>query len=370
MRVRTVLAGLVSVAALTLVAACGQQGGEQAQKVVNVYNWSDYIDKAILDDFTKETGIKVVYDVYDNNEIVETKLLTGGSGYDVVVPSMSTVQRLIQAGVLAELDPAKLPNRTNLWPMITERVAVYDAGNKHNVPYMWGTVGFAYNEAKIRERMPDAPVDSWRMIFDPAVVSKFQDCGVVILDTPLDVFPAALKFSGRAPDSKAPADQQAAFDVLSKVRPFVRKFHSSEQINGLANGDICLAIGYSGDMLQARNRAAEAGTDVKINYVIPKEGAQIWFDLMVSPKDAPNPDNALAFMNYLMKPEVIARASNYVAYANANLPSKQFLDKAVLEDKAVYPDDATMANLFAITPHDQELQRTVTELWTRLKAGR
>jgi putrescine transport system substrate-binding protein len=338
--------------------------------VVNVYNWSDYIDPQIVKDFERETGIRVRYDVYDNNEIVETKLLTGKSGYDVVVPSMSSVQRLIQAGVLQPLNATLLPNRKNLWPMITQRVATYDPGNRFAVPYMWGTVGFAYNEAAIKKRMPNAPVDSWRMVFDPTIASRFRDCGIYWLDTPIDMFPSLLAFAGKAPDSKNAADFQAAADMAMKARPTVRKFHSSESINALANGDICMAIGYSGDMLQARNRAAEAKRGIKINYVIPKEGAQIWFDLMVIPRDAPNAANAHRFINYMMRPDVIAKASNYVSYANGNLASKALVDPSVRNDPGVYPSDAVMKKLFTITPHDARTQRVATRQWTRIKTGR
>jgi putrescine transport system substrate-binding protein len=338
-------------------------------KVVNVYNWSDYIDPQVLEDFTKETGIKVVYDVYDNNDIVETKLLAGGSGYDIVVPTDSNVARQIKAGTLMPLDKAKLPNLSHMWPIITEKLQIYDPGNQYAVNYMWGTTGLGYNVDKVKQRIPDAPLDSWDLLFKPELAAKLADCGIYVLDTPEDVFQNALKYLGLNPDSKDPADIQKAADVIKAIRPYIQKFNSSEYINALASGDICLALGYSGDVLQARNRAEEAKAGVNIDYIIPKEGSLMWFDSFVIPKDAPHPDAALAFIDYMEKPDVAAKNSDYVFYANGNKDSQPLISKDVIDDKAIYPDEATLSRLFTTTPYEPKLQRVITRLWTNLKAG-
>jgi putrescine transport system substrate-binding protein len=339
------------------------------QKVVNVYNWSDYIDEKILEDFTKETGIKVVYDVYDSNEIVETKMLAGKTGYDIVVPTNNYVQRLIQAGVLAKLDKSKLPNLSHLDRDLMARMAAYDPGNQHAVIYLWGTTGIGLNAEKIKARMKNPPANSLAMLFDPAIVAKFADCGVTLLDTPDDVVAAALRYLGENPDSKEPAALRKAEEHLKKIRPFIRKFHSSQYINDLANGDICLAFGYSGDILQSKARADEAKKGVKVQYLVPKEGALLWFDSFVIPVDAPNRDNAHAFINYLMNPRVIARASNRVQYPNANKDSLRFVDKEVLADEDIWPKADSIKRLYTLTPNKQNEQRLITRLWTSVKGG-
>jgi putrescine transport system substrate-binding protein len=339
------------------------------EKVVNVYNWSDYIDEEILSDFQKETGIKVVYDVYDSNEILETKLLAGGTGYDVVVPSGEFLGRQIEAGVFQKLDKSKLPNLENAWDRIQQRVEKYDPGSEHSVNYMWGTTGIGYNKQMIEERMPDAPVDRWAMVFDPEIVSKFADCGVHLLDAPAEIVPAALNYLGLDPDSRDPADIAKAEELLLSIRPYVQKFHSSEYINALANGDICLAVGYSGDVLQARDRAAEAEQGVEIAYSIPKEGALMWFDQMAIPADAPHPEEAHAFINYILRPEVAAKASNYVYYANGNKASQPLLNPDVINDPAIYPDEATVEKLYTKLPYDPRTQRLITRAWTKVKTG-
>ncbi len=358
---RTLLAG----AALTLLplAATAQD------KVVNVYNWSDYVGEGVLDDFTAKTGIKVVYDVYDSNEVVETKMLAGGSGYDIVVPSATNFARMIQAGVFQKLDKSKIPNLVHMWKPIMDRLATYDPGNQYAVNYMWGTTGIGYNVDKIKERMPDAPVNSWAMIFDPDIASKFKDCGIQVLDSPDDMLPSALAYLGLNPDSKDPADIEKAGNLIAAVRPNIQKFHSSEYINALANGDICLAVGYSGDVLQARDRADEVENGVTVAYSIPKEGALMWFDSFGIPADAPHPDEALAFINYMQDPEVAAANSNYVYYANGNKDSQQYLNEDVIGDPAIYPDEATMDKLFTTTPNDPKTQRVITRTWTKVKSG-
>jgi putrescine transport system substrate-binding protein len=339
------------------------------EKVVNVYNWSDYVGEGVLEDFTKETGIEVVYDVYDSNEMLETKLLAGGSGYDVIVPTDRNLARMIQSGVVQKLDKSKIPNLEHQWDAIAKRLETYDPGLEHSTNYMWGTTGIGYNVDKIKERMPDAPVDSWAMLFDPEIVSKFADCGVHVLDSPDDMLPAALNYLGLNPDSKEVADLEKAGELMKSIRPHIQKFHSSEYINALANGDICMAVGYSGDVLQARDRAAEAANNVTVEYSIPKEGAVIWLDSFAIPADAPHADNAHAFINFMLRPDIAARNSNYVFYANGNKASQAELDDAVSSDPAIYPDEATLAKLYTTTPSDPRVQREVTRIWSDVKTG-
>ncbi len=364
-------AGVALALALVLVLAVGPSNGLRAaeEKVVHVYNWSDYIDESILADFEAETGIRVVYDVFDSNEVLETKLLAGGTGYDVVVPSGTFLARQIQAGVFQKLDKSKLPNLEHMWGVIQDRTAKYDPGNAYSINYMWGTTGIGYVEDAILSRMADAPVNSWRMIFDPEVVSKFADCGIHVLDAPVELIPAALNYIGEDPDSKDPDVLAKAEEVLLKIRPYIQKFHSSEYINALANGDICLAVGWSGDVLQARDRAAEAENDVTVHYFIPEEGALMWFDQMAVPTDAPHPNNAHLFLNYIMEPEVIAKASNYVYYANGNKDSQPLLNDDVIGDPAIYPTDEVIQRLYTTTPYPPRAQRVLTRLWTRVKSG-
>lgn len=345
--------------------------GAAQQRVVNFYNWSDYIDPTVLDEFTRTTGIQVKYDTFDSNDVLETKLLAGRSGYDVVVPTGYFLQRQIKAGVFQQLDKAKIPNLTNAWDEITRRLAVYDPGNQYAVNYMWGTTGIGYNVKNVREVLgPDAKIDSWDAVFKPEILEKFKDCGVHMLDSSDDVLAAALNHLGLDPNSKNEADIQKAADLVMKVRPYVRKFHSSEYLNALASGEICLVLGFSGDIKQAQKRAAEAKRGVEIGYSIPKEGAQLWFDNLAIPKDARNAAEAHELINFLMRGEIAAKNSNYVAYANGNKASVPFIDTAVREDKTIYPDEAVMAKLYTISAHDQKTQRLMNRLWTRIKTGR
>jgi len=338
-------------------------------KVVNVYNWSDYIADGVVDDFTKATGTKVVYDVYDSMEVLETKMLAGGSNYDLVVPTDRNLARMIKAGVFQKLDKSKIPNLSHMWSFVTDHLKSYDPDNQYAVNYMWGTDGIGYNIDKIKAIMPDAPLDSWAMIFDPKVVSKFKDCGVELLDSPDDILPAALAYLGLKPDSKDPADIQKAGDLVASIAPYIQKFHSSEYINDLANGDICMAVGYSGDVLQARSRAEDAKNNVNIGYSIPKEGALIWFDSFAIPKDAPHPEAAYAFINFMEQPEIAARNSNYVSYANGNKDSQPLLDPAIAKDPSIYPPQEVLDKLFTTTPNDPATQRIVTRVWTKVKSG-
>src|SRR5436305_962841 len=303
---RTILA-LFALASLSGVAL-----GEAAkERTVNFYNWSDYIAPIVLEDFTRETGIKVKYDTFDSNDLLETKLLAGRSGYDLVVPTAYFLERQIKAGVFQKLDKSRLPNLANVWDEIANRLAVYDPGNQYAVNYMWGTTGIGFNAKKAREVLgADAKIDSWDVMFKPEVIAKFKDCGVHMLDAADDVFAAALSYLKLDPNTKDEKDFEKAADLLLRVRPFVRKFHSSEYLNALASGEICLVLGYSGDIKQAQKRAAAAKNGVEIGYAIPKEGAQLWFDNLAIPKDATNADDAHILINYLPKPEIAATYSN------------------------------------------------------------
>ena len=355
---------------LTFTAACALTAAMAHAEEVRVYNWSDYIDESLLSKFEEETGIELIYDVFDSNEVLETKMLAGGSGYDVVVPTGTFLQRQIMAGAFQKLDMSKLPNIDNMWDVIRDRTAKYDPDNEYSINYMWGTTGLGVNEAKVKEVLgEDAPVTSWDLVFKPENMEKLQDCGVMFLDAPAEMIPAALNYIGEEPDSHDPDVIAKAEDVFMPIRPYIQKFHSSEYINALANGDICVAFGWSGDILQARDRAAEADNGVEVVYNAPKEGALMWFDQMAIPVDAPNPDAAHTFLNFIMDPENMAAASNYVYYANGNKASQEFLVEDVIGDTAIYPDEATLVNLYTVTPYDPKVQRIVTRVWTRVKSG-
>ena len=341
------------------------------QGQVNVYNWSDYIAEDQLKLFQKDTGIKVNYTTYDSNEILEAKLRAGRSGYDVVVPTASPFfVRQLAAGLYRPLDKAKLKNWKNLDPEIMASLAKYDPGNAHAIPWMWGTTGIGYNIAEIRKRLPDAPVDSLKMVFDPAVVAKFADCGVMMLDSATDVFPAALKYLGLDPDSKKTEDLVQAADVVKAVRPFIRKFHSSEYINALAGGDICLVLGYSGDIFQARDRAAKAKDKRDIAYAIPREGSMLWIDVAAIPGDDPNPDNALRFLDFMLEPKVAAASSELTGYANANTAATALLPKDISGNPLIYPPADVRAKFYTITAGSADQTRERTRLWTLVKTGR
>jgi putrescine transport system substrate-binding protein len=355
------------VAAIAFLAAFA--AAPAAERVVNFFNWSDYIAPTVLADFTAATGIRVQYDTFDSNDILETKLLAGKSGYDVVVPTAYFLQRQIKAGVFQKLDKQKLPNLVNAWDEISRRLAVYDPGNQYAVNYMWGTVGIGYNVAKTKAALGGAPVDSWDVLFKPELVAKFKDCGVYMLDSSDDVLPAALHYLKLDPNSTGQADLEKAADLVAKVRPAVRKFHSSEYLNALATGDICLVLGFSGDVKQAQKRAVEAKNGVEIGYAIPRDGTQLWFDNLAIPKDAEHPNEAHALINYLLKPEVAAKNSNFIAYANGNAASRQFIEPAILNDPGIYPEAEMMARLYTISAHDQKTQRIMNRLWTRVKTG-
>ena len=358
---------------LIVAAACAAitPAAAQTKRVVNVYNWSDYIAPTVVEDFSKESGIKVRYDTFDSNDTLETKLLAGKSGYDVVVPTAYFLERQIKAGVFQKLDKARLPNLANLWPEISQRLATYDPGNQYAVNYMWGTTGIGYNARRAREVLgPTGRIDSWDIVFKPENLAKFKDCGVHLLDSADDILAAALHYLGLDPNSSNEADLQKAADLVTKIRPYVRKFHSSEYLNALASGEICLVVGFSGDIKQSQKRAAEAKNGVEIAYAIPKEGAQLWFDNLAIPRDAKNVAEANEFINYLQRPEVAAKNTNFISYANGSLASQKFIDKAILDDKTIYPDEATMRQLYTISAHDPKTQRLMNRLWTRIKTGR
>lgn len=355
---------------LLAAASCVATNVAYAEAVVNVYNWSDYIEPSVLADFEKETGIKVVYSVFDTNEILKSKLLTGKTGYDVVFPTITDAAPLIKANIFQPLQKDKLPNLKHAWSFVTDKNQQHDPDNAYSVNYMWGTSGLGLNVDKIKAVAPDAPLDSWAMLFDPKYAEKIAQCGIRVLDSPQDVVPAALNYAGKDASTAKQKELLSAKAVLDPIRPYIRQISASGNIDALANGDACLVLGYSGDMLQARDRADEAGNGVKITYIIPKEGAQMWFDQMLIPADAPNVDNAHQFINYMLKPEVIAKSSDYVSYANGNKEAKPFMDKAITENPAIYPTDAVAEKLFAVPVYSPRVVKALNRMWTNFKAGK
>jgi len=354
--------------ATAIVAAMPALAQEQ---VVHIYNWSDYIAEDTLDRFQAATGIRPVYDVFDSNETLEAKLLAGNSGYDVVVPTSHYLARQIVAGLYQPLDRSKIPNLVHMDAELMARAAGYDPDNAHAVIYQWGTTGLGYNVDKVAERLgEDAPADSWALIFDPAVAAKLADCGISLLNESNDVLQTALNYLGIDPMSQNPDDLEKAAQLLEGVRPYIRYFHSSQYISDLANGETCVAMGWSGDVLQAQSRAIDAGNGVDVAYVIPQEGALIWFDMLAIPADAPNADAAHAFINFVLEPEIMAGITNYVYFPNAVAASKPFIDPEVLEDPTIYPPAELQAKLFPSVVRDPRIERAVTRLWTRVTTGR
>lgn len=340
------------------------------EKTVHVYNWSDYIAEDTVKKFEEATGYKVVYDVYDSNEVLEAKLLAGSSGYDVVVPTSSFFARQLAAGVYQPLDKSKLPNLKNMDPTLMQGAAAYDPENAHSVIYMWGTTGIGYNADAVQQRLgDDAPIDSWALIFDPQYAEKLADCGITMLDSQTDVLQSALAYLGLDPKSTNADDMEKAAELVQSVRPYVRYFHSSQYISDLANGEVCVSIGYSGDVFIAADRAEQANNGVSIEYSVPKEGAQQWFDFMAIPADAPNPEGALAWMNFIMDPQITADITNYVWYANANAASMEFVEDDIKNDPAIFPPADVVAKLFPTVVYDAKLDRVMTRLWTRIQTG-
>ena len=371
------------IAVLGALAGCGpkeeakpadQAAGPAAEEpVLHVYNWSDYIAEDTLEKFTQATGIKVVYDVFDSNDVVEAKLLAGNTGYDVVVPSLHFLGRQVTAGVFAKLDKAQIPNYQNLDPALMANIAKVDPGNEHAVPYLWGTTGIGYNVDKVKEALgADVPLNSWDLIFKPENLAKLSKCGVSILDEAAEVIPTTLHYLGKDPNDFAanvtlvPGEVK---DLWMKLRPYITYFHSSRYINDLANGDICVALGWSGDIFQAATRAAEAKNNVKVEYVIPQEGAGIWVDMLAIPKDANHPGNAHKFINFLLQPAIMASVTNHVWYANGVPASKDMTDQAILAHPGIYPAPETEQKMFTFAVVPPELDGVYADVWTEVKAG-
>lgn len=358
----------LTAAALALCAA--STAFAQSKGTVNIYNWSDYIAEDTVKKFEEQTGYKVVYDVYDSNETLEAKLLAGNSGYDVVVPTSSFLQRQIGAGIYQPLDKSKLPNLKNMDEALMASAAAYDPGNEHAVIYMWGTIGLGVNVAKVKERLgEDAPVDSWALVFDPQYASKLADCGISMLDSPSEILPEALAFLGLDPTTSDKAELEKAAETLMAVRPYVRYFNSSQYLSDIANGEICVAVSFSGDAFIAADRAAAAGSGVEVDYVIPDEGAMVWFDMLAIPADAPNPEAAHAFINYLMEPDVIAAVTDYVSYPNANKEATDLVDEEIRENPAIYPTPEILARLFPEPVPNARDSRALTRIWTKVRTG-
>ncbi|WP_279309234.1 MULTISPECIES: polyamine ABC transporter substrate-binding protein [Pseudomonas] len=344
--------------------------GAQAAGTVHIYNWSDYIGETTLADFQKETGIKPVYDVFDSNETLEGKLLAGRTGYDVVVPSNHFLGKQIKAGAFQKLDKAQLTNYSNLDPVLLKRLEQNDPGNLYAVPYLWGTNGIGYNVDKVKAVLGIDKIDSWSVLFEPENIKKLHSCGVAFLDSADEMMPTVLNYMGLNANSTDPKDYAKATDKLLAVRPYVTYFHSSKYIGDLANGDICVAIGFSGDIFQAKHRAEEAKKGVNIAYSIPKEGGALWFDMLAIPKDSANVKEAHAFINYLLKPEVIAQVSDYVGYANPNPGSDKLMEQSIRTDEAVYPPQAVLDKTYVSIELPPNIQRLMTRSWTKVKSGK
>lgn len=341
------------------------------EKVLHVYNWSDYIAEDTLDNFQKETGIKVVYDVFDSNETLEAKLLAGSSGYDIVVPSNPFLAKQIKAGVFQKLDKSKLPNWENLDKSLLKALDPSDPGNQYSIPYMWGTIGIGYNVDKVKVALGEnAPVNSWDLVFKPENIAKLKECGVSFLDSPTEIIPAALNYLGFKPDSTDAGELKKAEELFLSVRSSTAYFHSSKYIGDLANGNICVAIGYSGDLYQSKSRAEEAKNGVNISYSIPKEGAGSFFDMMAVPADAKNVEAAHVFLNYLMKPEVMANITNFVQFPNGNAAATPLVVEVLRNDPGIYPDAATMAKIYTFPDLPANAQRAMNRSWTKIKSGR
>ncbi|MBP8202371.1 MAG: polyamine ABC transporter substrate-binding protein [Pseudomonas sp.] len=344
---------------------------QASDKVLHVYNWSDYIAPDTVENFTKETGIKVVYDVFDSNETLEAKLLAGSSGYDIVVPSNNFLAKQIKAKVYQPLDKTKLPNWKNLDPALLKTVSVSDPGNLYAFPYMWGSIGIGYNVDKVKEALgEDAPVDSWDLVFKPENIEKLKQCGVSFLDSPTEMLPAALHYLGYKPDSQDSKELKEAEALFLKIRPSINYFHSSKYISDLANGNLCVTVGYSGDIEQSKNRAAEANAGVTVRYNIPKEGAGTFFDMVAIPADAANVEDAYTFINYLLRPDVMANISSFVQFPSGNAAAKPLVDEAIRNDPGIYPTPETMEKLYAFADLPANVQRTMTRSWTKIKSGR
>ena len=349
---------------------CAVSHAGAQQRELRVFNWSDYIDPRVLEQFSKETGIRVIYDTYDSNERLETRVLAGNTGYDIVVPSGTFLQRQIRAGVYQKIDRSRLKNAGNIWKDIDQRLAAYDPGNEYAINYMWFTTGLAYNVQKVKARIGDIPLDSWDFLFDDDKLSKLASCGVYVLDSPEDLFAVAMKRLGLDPDNVSRENLEKATELLARMGKHVKKFHSSEYINALANGDICLAVAWAGDAFQARNRAREAGKDYEIAYSIPKEGTLMSMDSIAILKDAKNVEAAYRFIDFLLRPEIAAQNTVITNFANSVAASRQFIPGAIVNNPAIYPDEQMMQRLFSVQARDITTQRLIARSWIRVKTGR
>ncbi|WP_299735457.1 polyamine ABC transporter substrate-binding protein [uncultured Endozoicomonas sp.] len=358
------------IVAALLCAAQVHASDDKAEKLY-FYNWTDYIAEDTVDNFSEQTGIDVVYDVYDSNEVLEGKLLSGRSGFDLVSPSHDFYKTQIRAGVYAPLDKSKLPNLKNLDPKIMKRISDnFDKENTYGIPYLWGTTGIGYNKAAVEKVLgKDAPVDSWSLILEPENMKKLQQCGVAFLDAPSEVLPSVMAYLGIPGDSLQMKDYKAAAAQMKEIAPYVAYYHSSRSLSDLANGDICVALMWSGDAMIARDRAKEAGNGIDIRYVVPKEGAAMWFDMLAIPNDAPHKDAAHKMLNYLMEPKVIADVTNYVTYSNPNPASVQYVEPSIAKDPGVFPTEETKENLFVFKELPSKLKRYITREWARIKSG-
>ncbi|HWX79868.1 MAG TPA: polyamine ABC transporter substrate-binding protein [Steroidobacteraceae bacterium] len=356
--------------ALLLAAGAGGTAGAAAEeKRLFIYNWSDFIGTDTIARFEKLTGIKVTYDVYDAEETMEARLMAGSSGYDVVSASTDFFSREIKAGVYETLDKARLPNWKNLDPRILAIQAEYDPGNQHAVPYLHSINGFAYNVDMIRARMPNAPVDSLDMIFKPQIVAKFADCGVTLIDSAEDTLQLALQYLGLDPNTTRREDFKAAEDLLVKVRPYIRSFDSTEYMNGLANKEVCIAMSWSSDYAQSRARAKAVGLNVNLAFTVPKEGANQTFSSLLIPRGAPHPLAAYAFINFILRPDVIAEITNQIFYGNDNIASRPLIDKRILDDVTLYPTPEIEARLYRSAEVSAATERIRTRTWTRVKTA-
>jgi len=360
--------------AAALLAACGGPSGDGGApaaeaKVLNVYNWSDYTGPTTIADFEARTGIEVNDATYDSNDILETKMLTGSTGYDVVFPSAVPLARQVAAGAIGKLDKSRLPNLAHMDPEVMRRIGLIDPGNEHSIPYMWGTAGLGYNPEQVRKVLGTDRIDSWSAIFDPAVASRLAACGIAMMDVPEDTFMAARIYLGRDANSLDAGDLADAEAVLKRARPYYRYFNTSQLVNDLASGEVCVAFSWNGYIIQARDRGAAASVPVEIRYVIPKEGSFLWFDVAAIPADAKHPGNAHAFLDYLMDPAVIAKVSNRIGYANGNRDALPLLEPRVRDDPAVYPSTELRDRLFPDTPEEPAYIRAASRAWTRVKSG-
>ncbi len=363
---RAVLTTLAGAAAVTMpyVRRARAEGGSLA-----VYNWADYIGETTIEDFQSATGISVTYDTYSSSEEMQAKMLAGSTGYDVVDMAGLQMPRFIKAGVYQKLDKSKLPSWGNLDQEVLRILGGWDVGNEYAIPYMWGSVGITYNVDLVKERLPDADLESLDVIFKPENAAKLADCGISILDSPTDVMPMMLRYVGKDGDTKNVADYQAVVDAFKAVRQHIRTFDNTNYLNAIPNKELCVVNNWSGDYSTAKTRAAEAGVELNLAYYVPKTGAPAWVDCLCIPTDAPNVANAYKFLDYMLQPEVIAKCSNFTNYANGNAASRKFIDPAVLENPAVYPDDATMKRLWTPQPLNDEQESTMTRVWTEIKSG-